>query len=67
MAIDYPVIYTDFNSHPVVFILRPSHIPMFIYDQFELSARQIIEVPEVHDLFKKTGKVDRVNQSFGVN
>jgi len=53
----YPVIFTDFYHNPVMFTIRP-FIDYLPYDQFDPSAKQIIENQAVYDLFDRLGKLD---------
>ena len=59
MGTHYPVIYTNMRSNPVVFTIRPYLAPGLEYEQFDLSAKQIIENHEVYDLFDRLGKITR--------
>jgi hypothetical protein len=56
-GLHFPVILTDLGSNPVVFTIRPYLYPFLRYDQVEPSAKQIIEIKEVYDLFDRLGKL----------
>jgi hypothetical protein len=59
MGLHFPVILTDLGSNPVVFTIRPYLYPFLRYDQVEPSAKQIIEIKEVYDLFDRLGMLIR--------
>jgi hypothetical protein len=58
-GIDFPVMYfLYYFKSPVVFKFSPYNLGWAAYDLIEPSAKQIIEIPDVHDFFTKLGKLE---------
>jgi hypothetical protein len=60
MMIRYPVLFISGRYNLASFKIRPSNEGKYFYkyNQQDPSVRQIIEIPEVHDFFKKLGKLE---------